>query len=419
MSEFEHAANESNGSTLIARGYGRSYGDAAINDSGFTVLSERLDRILAFDEKTGVMTAEPGISLASLLEVFVPRGWMIPVVPGTKFISLGGAVAADIHGKNHHLEGSFSKHLLSFKLTDGMGQTHHCSRENNPAFFWATVGGMGLTGLISDVQLQLQRIPSSFIEMKTVPARNLSELVDSFTEYEDKHQFSVAWVDCLSKGESLGRGILMLGDFAQGHSHAWNPKAPFTVPLEAPNFLLNQLSMGMFNELYYRLPRPEIQIVDADKFFFPLDRISNWNCMYGPRGFIQYQCLLPPGQDGAKGLERIFKTCQQENLPSFFAVLKRFAKAEQKEYATLSFPDEGYTLAIDLAGDKKLAGLCTKLDQIVLEYGGRIYLAKDSMMNADTFAKMYPQTAAWQKVCAKLGSDRAFSSHLAQRLGLR
>lgn len=419
MSEFEKAANISNGSTLIARGYGRSYGDAAINDSGYTVLSERLDRILAFDEETGTMTAQPGISLASLLEVFVPRGWMIPVVPGTKFISLGGAVAADIHGKNHHREGSFSKHLMSFKLTDGLGHTHHCSRQSNPDFFWATIGGMGLTGLISDVQVQLQRIPSSFIDMKIVAARNLAELIDSFTQYEDKHQFSVAWVDCLAKGQSLGRGILMLGDFASGHSYAWSPKAPLPVPIEAPDILLNQFSMGMFNELYYRLPRPELQVVDADRFFFPLDRISNWNCMYGPRGFIQYQCLLPPGPEGAKGLERIFKTCQDENLPSFFAVLKRFAKAEQNQFATLSFPDEGYTLAIDLPGDKKLARLCTKLDQIVVEYGGRIYLAKDSMMTAETFAAMYPQAVAWQKVCTKLHSERVFRSALAKRLGLR
>lgn len=210
----------------------------------------------------------------------------------------------------------------------------------------------------------------------------------------------------------------MLGDFATGHSHIWVPKAPLSVPIEAPNFLLNQLSMGMFNELYYRIPRAETQIVDADRFFFPLDRISNWNCLYGPRGFIQYQCLLP-GAKAIEGLERIFKTCQQENLPSFFAVLKRFAKAEQNKYATLSFPDEGYTLAIDLPGDEKLAGLCSKLDQIVLEYSGRIYLAKDSMMNADTFARMYPHVEAWQNICVKLGSVRTFSSHLAQRLGIR
>lgn len=417
ISQFENSIQNAVGETLIARGYGRSYGDAAVNQAGVTLLTERLDRILAFDEDTGLLTAEPGVSLETLLSVFITRGWMVPVVPGTKFVSLGGAVAADIHGKNHHREGSFSKHLRSFKLIDGQMQKHICSREENPDFFWATVGGMGLTGLVSEVQLQLQRIPSSRIKMVALPAKNLPELIEAFAEHEQNHHFSVAWLDCLAGGSSLGRGILLLGDFAEEGDFRWNRKAPLSVPFQAPNFLLNHISMGLFNELYYRLPRPETQIVDADKFFFPLDRFSNWNYMYGPRGFIQYQCLLS-GPNATKGLEQILKLCQSERMPSYFAVLKRFAKAEQHEHASLSFPDEGYTLAIDFPGSSRLADLCHKLDQIVIEHAGRIYLAKDSMMNPETFAQMYPQAQQWQEICHRLASPKVFSSNLSRRLGL-
>lgn len=418
ISEFEQSLDECAPKSMIARGSGRSYGDAALNASGFTILTEQLDRLLEFDESSGLLKAESGISLEALLKIFVPRGWMIPVVPGTKFISLGGAVAADIHGKNHHKDGSFSKHLKSFELIDGNGSIRQCSRQENADVFWATVGGMGLTGLITNVQLQLQKIPSAHIRMKAIPARNFSELVKSYADYEEKHHFSVAWLDCLAKGESRGRGVLLLGDFEEGHDHKWHPKTPISIPMEAPNFLLNELSMSAFNELYYRLPRPETQLIDADKYFFPLDRISNWNRLYGTRGFIQYQCLLR-GDGASEGLERILKLCQEEGIPSYFAVLKRFAKAEKHEHATLSFPDEGYTLAMDFPGSARLSNLCQKLDQIVIEYGGRIYLAKDSMLDAATFSQMYPQATRWQEVCHRLNAEQAFSSNLAIRLGLR
>ena len=418
ISDVETALQNLNGSTLIARGFGRSYGDSAVNENGFTLLTEKLNKILSFDEESGLLCAESGISLETLLKTFVPRGWMLPVVPGTKHISLGGAVAADIHGKNHHRDGSFSKHVRSFKLIDSTMEVHECSREKNPDIFWATIGGMGLTGVISEVQLHLQKIPSALIAMKIVPAANLEELVNSFEEYEPKHHFCVAWLDCLSEGNQRGRGILLLGDFEERHSLAWKQPAPIPVPVQAPNFLLNSFSMGLFNELYYRLPRPTTKLLHANEFFFPLDRIRNWNKLYGPRGFIQYQCLLP-GVDAKRGLEQILQLCQSEGLPSYFGVLKRFAKAEPREHASLSFPDEGFTLAIDLPGSPRLATLCRKLDKVVIEHGGRIYLAKDSMMNADTFSKMYPQAQAWQSACAKVNATGAFSSHQAKRLGLR
>jgi len=411
--------------SLIGRGLGRSYGDAACNPEGVTILTERLNRLLAFDQATGVLKAEAGVSFGDLLEIFVPRGWMLPVVPGTKFVSLGGALAANIHGKNHHIDGSFSRHVNSFALFTGQ-ENLLCSPQSNAEAFWATAGGMGLTGVISDIELRLQRISSSYIKTRYLPAESLDVLMDSFAQHEADHQFSVAWIDCFAAGKGLGRGVLMLGDFAQAHELpqtlagqplAWPSQKTISIPVDLPEFVLNRLSVMLFNELFYRAHASSTRLIHADKFFFPLDSISNFNRLYGKRGFVQYQCVLPP-ETSAAGVRRILMRCVKEGWGSFLAVLKRFGPEETESARTLSFPHSGYTLALDFAVKPHLLPFLQELDQIVLESGGRVYLAKDACLPAETFRCMYPHWQEWKAVRDRLDPQGCFSTALSKRLGL-
>lgn len=400
-------------SAMIARGLGRSYGDSALADDVVQMLA--LDNLLHFDESTGHLRCAAGVSLATLLQVFLPRGWMLPVVPGTRFVTVGGAIASDVHGKNHHGAGTFGDHVCSLSLLQASGEVIECSPTLHGDLFNATCGGMGLTGIIVDATLALRRVPGSAILQQTVRAANLPEVFARFEEHADA-TYSVAWLDCLARGDALGRSLLYLGEHAEdGRYQALRPGA-LSVPCNAPAFLLNRYSMGAFNALYYQRPvDPQArQRIEADSYFFPLDGIAHWNRLYGAKGFVQYQCVIP--QDAAlSGITRLLSATSAAGKGSFLSVLKKFGPANAH---WLSFPMQGYTLAMDFKFERSLLPFLDELDRIVLDHGGRLYLAKDARMSAETFRRCYPRWEDFQALRLASGADRLFNSRQSQRLGL-
>ena len=374
----------SNNNEIIARGNGRCYGDASLSEHIFS--TKRLNKFISFDRLNGVFECEAGVLLSDILEVIVPQGYFLCVTPGTKFITIGGAIASDVHGKNHHAEGCFSECLLSFSLLNENNEVILCSPAENADKYWATIGGMGLTGIILAAKFTLKNIETAYIRQEKIKAENLDEIFKLFDESED-WTYNVAWIDCLQKGENIGRSLLMRGEHAFRHQLPQNlqhnplrlkkNKTP-TIPFYFPNFVLNNLTVKLFNWLYYNKQRKkEVKnYVDYETFFYPLDVVNDWNKIYGKSGFIQYQFVIPK-ENGKEGMKKILETIAKSGNGSFLAVLKLFGKNNPLAYN--SFPFEGYTLALDFKVNSKLAGLVKKLDEIVEEYHGRIYLTKDSM----------------------------------------
>jgi decaprenylphospho-beta-D-ribofuranose 2-oxidase len=424
-SSVDNYVKNANSDALIARGKGRSYGDASVNDNGLTILLERFDRFLAFNNNSGDLHLESGVTLEEIINIFAPRGWFPAVVPGTKYVTVGGAIAADIHGKNHHRDGSFCNFVKGFTVIVASGEKVFCSREQNSDLFWATIGGMGLTGIITDVQITLKPIESVFIDKTEIKAKNLDAVLALFDEHEKNYQYSVAWIDCLARGKDLGRSILMLGNSVSKNDerikHLSNPlslkeKRQIQVPLDSPDWLLNSFTMGTFNSLFYakQMSNHHQGIADFESYFFPLDAIGSWNRLYGKRGFIQHQTVFPE-EASREALKKLLTMTSENGWGSFLAVLKRFGPQD----GWLSFPHPGYTLTLDIAVKDGLFEFLKELESVVLNYGGRIYLAKDSFLSPEGFRKMYPRFADWQKVKAKYDPKNTFSSHLAQRLEIR
>lgn len=397
----------------IPRGMGRSYGDSSLAPQQLS--TRQLDHFLSFDNSNGTLRCGAGVSLAEILRYFVPQGWFLPVTPGTKFVSVGGAIASDVHGKNHHVDGSFSDHVSSFRLALPNGQVVNCSAEQSPELFRATCGGMGLTGVILDASIRLIPIDSAMITQTTIKAANLAEILQLFDDYESA-TYSVAWIDCLAKGDSLGRSLLTVGEHAaQGELHP-GKSALLSIPVDLPGALLNRYSIKAFNTLYFNRVRnrESTNTVHYEPFFYPLDGIHNWNRMYGKNGFTQYQFVLPKSA-GLEGMRSILQRISDSNRGSFLAVLKAFGKGNNNY---LSFPMEGYTLALDFKIDRGLFPLLDELDDIVLSYGGRIYLAKDVRLNEARFKACYPQWEAFNMVRQQYGADKVFNSLQSERLGL-
>ena len=399
--------------TGVARGMGRSYGDSSLAAQTISTLS--LNQILDFNASTGLVDCAAGVTLADILEVFVPRGWFLPVTPGTKFVSVGGAIASDVHGKNHHIEGSFSDHVDRLSLMLGDGTVVNCSRETHPELFHATCGGMGLTGVIIDAGFRMKPIRSAYIQERTLKTAHLEELLELFVEHKDA-PYSVAWIDCLSTGRSFGRSLLMLGEHSEDGRLETPSKNGLSVPVDMPGFLLNRYSTSLFNAIYYNLARKRRsgRIVPYEHFFYPLDGIRHWNRVYGKSGFTQYQFVLPK-EAGREGLTVILKRITQSKRGSFLTVLKAFGKGNENY---LSFPMEGYTLALDFKLGDGLFELLDELDKIVLGYGGRIYLTKDVRMSENTFKQSYPRLGEFLKVRKKYGADTVFHSMQSERLGI-
>ncbi|MGH7716131.1 MAG: FAD-binding protein [Vulcanimicrobiaceae bacterium] len=406
--------------SLIARGNGRAYGDAALNPDAALDL-RRCDRFIAFDGTTGVLEAEAGALLIDILNVFVPRGWFPPVTPGTKFVTLGGMLAADVHGKNHHKAGTIGAHVESFMLALADGRVLRCARDENAALFAATLGGMGLTGVILSARLTLQRIETAYIRQETLRAHDLDEIMALFDASHD-WTYTVAWIDCLARGPDLGRALLYRGEHARCVELPPNKwAAPFAVtarrtlrvPIDFPAAALNRRSIAIFNRLYYERARPVTALVDYDRFFYPLDAVFDWNRMYGRRGFVQYQCVLPRAASRA-GLTALLERIVAVGAGSFLSVLKLLGPGR----GMLSFPIEGYTLALDFRADEANLALLTELDVIVTAHGGRIYLAKDARVAAADFRRGYDTLAEFATVRAAVDPGGKFASLQSRRLGL-
>lgn len=369
---------------VIARGNGRCYGDAALGEAIFS--TQKLNKFISFDRINGILECEAGVLLSEILEITVPQGYFLAITPGTKLITLGGAIASNIHGKNHHADGNFSECVLEFTLMNEKGDVLKCSREENSEKFWATFGAMGLTGIILSAKIKLKNIETAYIRQESIKAENLDEIFQLFEESEE-WTYNVAWIDCLQKGKNIGRSIMMRGEFAlraelpqklQENPLRLKKKFSPTIPFYFPSFVLNTFSVKAFNFLYFNKQRKkEVKnFVDYETFFYPLDAINDWNKIYGKGGFIQYQMVIPK-EKGKEGMKAILETIGKSGQGSFLAVLKLFGKGNPEAYN--SFPFEGYTLALDFKVNRQLVQLVSNLDKIVEEFGGRIYRTKDSM----------------------------------------
>ncbi len=406
----------------IPRGLGRCYGDAALSST--IIQMTRLNRFLDFDEATGTLTCEAGVSFADILKVFVPRGWFLPVTPGTKFVTVGGAMASDVHGKNHHAAGSFSQHVEAFDLMLPDGEVVTCTRAEHADLFAATLGGMGLTGIILRATFRLIPVESAFIRQETVKARNLVEIMHLFEASQD-WTYSVAWIDCLARGRKRGRSIMMRGEHATVAdlvNTRWvdSPltlpsKRKLTVPFALPSFTLNPWTVRAFNMAYYgKAPQgTHASIIDYDTFFYPLDSILHWNRIYGKRGFVQHQFVLPKDMSRS-GLTQILDRIAAAGHGSFLAVLKLFGQQND----LIAFPKEGYTLALDFPIRPGLFDFLDALDRIVLDHGGRLYLTKDARMAKATFWQSYANADRFATLKQRIDPASRLRSLQSDRLGL-
>ncbi|MBW2316702.1 MAG: FAD-binding oxidoreductase [Deltaproteobacteria bacterium] len=408
--------------SLVARGLGRSYGDAALNPEG-VLLAGRLDRLLGFEPTTGLLHCEAGVSLAEIIEVFLPRGFWFPVTPGSKHVSVGGAIAADVHGKNHHRSGSMSAFVEDFLMVLGSGEAVACSREQNPEIFWATFGGMGLTGVVVEARLRLRSIETAYMNVEVNRARDLDSILE-LSQGDSGFEYAVAWIDCMASGRSLGRSVLLranhagLGDLPAARAAAPFAAAPVLqpqVPFTMPNALLNSWTVRAFNEGFYRFHSDGAKLQSCEAYFYVLDRVKGWNQVYGRRGLLQYQVWLP-FETAREGLVELLETFAGQRRASFLAVLKSFGPASE---GLLSFPGPGFTLSLDLPySGPDLAAVLRRLDQGVARRGGRVYLAKDACLEPECFAEMYPGASRFREVKAEIDPEGRFASSQARRLGL-
>lgn len=424
FAELQGLVQSDASTSLISRGQGRSYGDAALNDRNGVVLQDRLNRLLDFDAQNGILHCEAGVTLAEIIDCFLPMGFFPAITPGTKHISLGGAIAADVHGKNHHRDGTISAQILDFKLLTGRGEVLFCSRVENADVFWATLGGMGLTGVVLDVRMQLRPVESAYLHGDTLRTRNLDETLEAVIGHDREYDYAVAWIDCVTGRRSLGRSVLLrarpapvrdLPETLRGSPFARRLPIRLDVPFTWPNFVLNPVVMRLVNQIYYTKHRTSEGLIGYDRYFYPLDAIQNWSRIYGRRGVLQYQLVLPIDTCRA-GLVEVMDKVSASGMASFLAVLKSTGPSNA---GPLSFPIEGASLAMDFPNrGEALVALLRELDEIVLRHGGRTYLAKDSTLEPETFRAMYPRYSEFLEVKARVDPDQRFSSSLARRLEL-
>ena len=410
---------------VVARGLGRSYGDAAQNAGGRVLSLLDVRGVRGFDPETGLITVGAGLSLGDLARLVLPHGWFPAVLPGTSHVTVGGAIAADVHGKNHHREGSFCNHVRALELVSPGGEQTTVTPQGTPDVFAATAGGMGLTGVIVEATLQLLAVETDRVRVDTERARNLDDVMERMERGDDGYRYSVAWIDCLARGDALGRSVLMRGDHAtrdelstserSGTALGFSPPRVLSAPPGVPSGLLSTPALRAFNEVYFRRsPRHEHgRLESLHSYFHPLDIVGDWNRLYGPRGLLQYQLVVPFGAEDA--LREVVERLADARAPAFLAVLKRFGGGR----GMLSFPLPGWTLTMDLpAGRTELAPLLDGLDELVVGAGGRLYLAKDSRLRPELLAAMYPELGRWREVQAGLDPERVLRSDLGRRLGL-
>ena len=423
--EVTDAVADRRGSPVLGFGLGRSYGDAALIEGGRVVLTERLDRMLGFDPKTGWLRCESGVSIKTLIDTFVPRGFFPPVVPGTQFVTVGGALANDIHGKNHHVDGTFGDHVRRVELLTGRGDVVVCDAETEPDLFWATVGGLGLTGLILSLEVKLQAIDGPLIEMDSIRIENLDHFFEVNAE-SNNFTHTVSWIDCVTSGEAVGRGIYMRGRHAGGQVRtsgsllgrlADKVSHLLDVPVDGPGWLMNPVTMRAFNTAYFhKHPKGKRSAVTAlEPFFFPLDFVRNWNRVYGQRGMLQYQLVVPHDPEHA-AIREVLDAVTKAGMASFLSVIKTFG---DRAHGGLSFPMPGVTLALDFPNTgAPLLALLDRLDEIVAHAGGRVYLGKDARLSRRSFEMMYLDAPAWKDTRDRWDPKGVFQSELGRRLGL-
>lgn len=398
---------------VIARGMGRSYGDSA--NSANVLQTTYCDHFIALDTATGILIVEAGVTLRNILKVTVKHGWFLPVTPGTSFVTVGGAIASDVHGKNHHMAGTFGQHVVSITMLLGTGELVITSSTDLPDLFHATCGGMGLTGVILTAAIQLSAIKSAYITQRTVKVGSLEAACEAF-EANSAATYSVAWIDCLKTSKYFGRSVLMVGEHSNSGGLCLKIKDPINVPYHTPAALINSVTMRVLNAAYWaKASDNKTQTIPLLPFFYPLDTIGNWNKLYGRAGFVQYQFVLPMA-GGIVNMRRILAKIIQSGAGSSLAVLKQFGPANQN---VLSFPVEGYTLALDFKMSPSVIDLLNRLDDMVVAMGGRVYLTKDAVMKELTFKMTYSRWHEFEAIRQKYGAIGKFASSQSQRLGLR
>lgn len=399
--------------TLLPFGNGRSYGDSCLNDGGALIDTRGLSRFIELDSVRGILRCEAGVLLSEILDLIVPLGWFLSVTPGTRFVTVGGAIANDVHGKNHHRQGTFGRHVLRFELLRSDEQRLNCSEEENRELFRATIGGLGLTGVVVWAEIKLMKISNPYIDVQTIKFSNLREFFELTADSDADFDYTVAWVDCLAKGKSLGRGHFMRANPAPAlrDAPAYKRQSSLAVPFTPPVALVNNLSLKTFNLLYYNKQRKKQrrEIVHYEPFFYPLDFIRQWNRIYGPHGFMQYQCVVPL-TSGPGAIGEILERIAQAGKGSFLAVLKVFGDVASP--GMLSFPRPGPTLALDFPNQgSKTLELLDRLDEVVMQAGGTVYPAKDARMSSSSFQRYYPQWKAFSDYI-----DPRFSSSFWRRV---
>jgi FAD/FMN-containing dehydrogenase len=403
----------------LSRGLGRSYGDSSLPaaPSDRVIATRRANRILAFDAATGVLRAEAGLSLVEVNRLFMPRGWFTPVTPGTKFVTLGGMVSSDVHGKNHHVEGCFGEHVRALKMRLADGSLVEATPTEEPELFWAAVGGMGLLGHILEVECTLKRIPSPWIFMESERVGGIDEFLSALNTAAPKWPMTVGWIDCLNGGKNLGRGVLMAGRWADpSEAPAEPPPVPgaLAVPFDFPNLALNKYTASLFNIAYYwkQLPKRVTKVLSPEPFFYPLDAVHEWNRVYGSRGFTQYQCVIPRAA-GAQAVRAFMLRLTRFGAASPLCVIKDCGPEGR---GVLSFPLEGTSIAVDMAVSPEIQRVVDDLNAFVIETGGRIYLTKDAFTKADDFRRMEPRLPRFEAARAKYDPHRKLRSAQSVRL---
>ena len=400
---------DDNAPSFLAYAQGRSYGDVCLNEDGILLDTQHLDHFINYDKDKGILRCEAGVTFETILQLIIPHNWFLPVTPGTKYISVGGAIANDVHGKNHHKEGTFGRHVLKFELLRSNGERLICSPTENKELFNATIGGLGLTGLINWVEFSLKKITGSQIEQETIRFNNLNEFYKLSDESDKDWEYTVAWIDCLATGDELGRGLFMRGNHSSSETKHKFKTSKLSIPFNAPGFLLNKYTVTAFNHLYFKKPLKQFSKVDYDPFFYPLDAIANWNKLYGNKGFMQYQCVIPH-EHREKAMTEMLSLISASGQASFLSVLKEFGNI--KSPGLLSFPRPGITLALDFSNrGQQTLDLLNELDAITLKYNGSVYPAKDARMSATSFAQYYPNWKEFEQYI-----DPHFSSNFRRRI---
>lgn len=404
----------------LTRGLGRSYGDASLpaHPEQLVAVTTLADRLLSFDSQSGTLRAEAGTTLRQINQLFLPRGWFTPVSPGTQDVTLGGMVAADIHGKNHHRAGCFGQHVTQLRLRVADRRVVECSPEQEPDLFFATIGGMGLTGHILEVECSLERIPSPWIWCESVRAPDLDSLLDELLTAARSWPYTVAWVDCLTRGTATGRGIVIKGRWATAEEAPLRPPRPprrLSVPCMAPSILLSRPAVRLFNAFYYGKHgrKTRRRLVNPHAFFYPLDAIGRWNRLYGRQGFTQHQCVLPHADDHGPA-RRLLERVTEQPVGAYLGVMKDFGDEGR---GTLSFPRRGISLALDIpVRPGRTEAVIDRLNEQVIAEGGRIYLAKDALTRGDQFRRMEPRLEPWQRVRKQWDPDGRLRSALSVRV---